>query len=310
MPFKKVKQDTLEKQTLQWVLQAEDYKLDLDKNLCVRCQICSLACPKEAIKLEANPKIEGEKAEKAKIDIDLDKCNFCAICDILCPYGAIKVTLKGEHVLSVVEKESFPQLVRDIQVDATKLPVKSRECEEACPLGLITITKLSAPAKKKNGATVKIDINKDKCPCCRICEFKCPEGVIRVRKFFHGKIKINPEKCPEGCTDCLDVCPLTGALFLSDDHKKVHANEIFCIYCGACKVVCPVEEALEVKRTKVSHTSVKSGAWNKALERLASPVEISKELKAKGSLKAMDSVGKLLVPRREKNDSGRRTEKD
>jgi 4Fe-4S ferredoxin len=313
MPFKKVKRDTPEKLTLQWVLQTEDYKLDLDRRLCAGCQICSLACPKEAIKLEKTPKIEGEKAEKAKVDIDLDKCNFCAICDILCPYGAIKVTLKGEHVLSVVEKESFPQLIRDIQVDASKYSAESKECEDACPLGLITITKLAAdddlienaeaPAKKNSVPTVEIDINKDNCPCCRICEFKCPEGVIRVRKFFHGKIKIDPEKCPEGCTDCLDVCPLTGALFLSDDYKKVLVNETFCIYCGACKVVCPVEEALEVKRTKVSHTPVKSGAWNKALERLASPVEISKELKAKGSLKAMDSVEKLLVPRRERNDS-------
>jgi 4Fe-4S ferredoxin len=305
MPLKTMKTDTAKALTLEWILHVKNYKLTIDKNLCVGCQICTLACPKEAIKLEKQPKIQGEKAKKAKVDIDLAKCNFCGICDILCPYGAIKVTLNGEHALSVVEKESFPQLIRDIQVDASKCPVDCDECEEACPLDLIKITrpapeekavqKTKSPTKRKRKRSkIKIDVKKELCPCCRICEFKCPEGVMRVRKFLQGKILIHPEKCPEGCTDCLDVCPITGALYFSDEDKKVHVNEMFCVYCGACKAVCPVEAALELKRTKVNHTAVRSGAWNKALERLASPIEISKELKAKGSSKLRDSVEKRL----------------
>ena len=117
---------------------------------------------------------------------------------------------------------------------------------------------------------------------------------MHVRKFIQGKILIRPEKCPEGCTDCLDVCPITGALYLSDEDKKVHVNEMFCVYCGACKVVCPAEEALELKRTKISHTPIHSGAWNKALEKIASPIEMTKELKAKGSRKVVESVEKRL----------------
>ncbi|MDI6904449.1 MAG: 4Fe-4S dicluster domain-containing protein [Candidatus Bathyarchaeia archaeon] len=305
MPLQMLKRDTAEALTLEWFLHVRNYRLILDKNLCVGCQICTLACPKEAIKLEKQPKIQGEKAKHAKINIDLEICNFCGICDILCPYGAINVTVNGEHVLSVVEKESFPQLIRNIQADTSKCPVDCVECEEACPLDLIKVTRLTADGKvvedidsltekEKAELQVKIDIEKERCPCCRICEFKCPEAVMRVRKFFHGKMLIHPEKCPESCTDCLDVCPITGALFLSDKDKKVYVNEMFCVYCGACKVVCPVDEALELKRTKISHTPVRSGAWNKALERLASPIEMTKELKAKGSQKAMESVEKRL----------------
>jgi 4Fe-4S ferredoxin len=302
LPLKTTKTDTAKALTLEWVLHVKNYKLALDKNLCVGCQICALACPKEAIKIEKHPKIQGEKAKKAKIDVDLTKCNFCGICDILCPYGAIKVTVNGEHILSVVEKESFPQLIRDIQVDTSKCPVDCVECEKACPLDLIKVTRLTADGKvvekvtkkKRAKLQVKIDIEKERCPCCRICEFKCPEDIIHVRKFIQGKILIHPEKCPEGCTDCLDVCPITGALYLSDEDKKVHVNEMFCVYCGACKVVCPVEEALELKRTKISHTPVHSGAWNKALEKIASPIEMTKELKAKGSRKVMESVEKRL----------------
>jgi 4Fe-4S ferredoxin len=290
---------------LEWILHVKNYKLALNKDYCVGCQICTLACPKEAIKLVKQPKIEGEKAKKAKVDVDLTKCNFCGICDILCPYGAIKVTVNGEHILSVVEKESFPQLVRDIQVNASRFPATDKKCEEACPLNLIHITRLTQdgnavedlkaiPRKDRKKLQVKIDVEKERCPCCRICEFKCPEDVMHIRKFIHGKILIHPEKCPEGCTDCLDVCPITGALYYSDEDKKVHADEMFCVYCGACKAVCPVEEALELKRTKIIHTPVRSGAWNKALERLASPVEMTKELKAKGSQKAVASVEKRL----------------
>ena len=305
MPLKTIKRDTAEALMLEWVLHVKNYKLTLDKNLCVGCQICTLACPKEAIKIEKQEKKAGEKAKKAIVDVDLTKCNFCGICDILCPYGAIKVTVNGEHLLSVVEKESFPQLIRDIQVDASKCPVDCVECEEACPLDLIKITRVTADGKvvenlegltkeQKKNVQVKVDVEKERCPCCRICEFKCPEGVMHVRKFFHGKIVIHPEKCPEGCTDCLDVCPITGALYLSEADNKVHVNEVFCVYCGACKIVCPVEEALELHRTKILHTPVRSGAWNKALERLASPLEMSKELKAKGSRKLMESVKKRL----------------
>jgi hypothetical protein len=51
---------------------------------------------------------------------------------------------------------------------------------------------------------------------------------------------------------------------------------------------------LELKRTRINHTPIKSGAWNKALERLASPLEITKELKAKGFRKARESVDRRL----------------
>jgi len=90
MPLKTIKRDTAEALTLEWILHVRNYKLTLNKKLCIGCQICTLACPKEAIKLEKQPKALGEKAKHAKIDIDLEKCNFFVIFEILCPFGAIK----------------------------------------------------------------------------------------------------------------------------------------------------------------------------------------------------------------------------
>jgi 4Fe-4S ferredoxin len=306
MPLKTLKKDTADTLTLEWILHVKNYKLTLDKARCAGCQICSLACPKDAIKIEKQPKIQGQKAKKAKVDVDLAKCNFCGICDVTCPYGAIKVTVNGGHELSVLEKESFPELIRDIKVDTRQCPKDCVECEEACPLALIKVSRLGYDGKpvenvealtqsQRRRVQVNLDIKKEYCPTCRVCEFKCAPGVIKVRKFMEGKIAINQEKCPEGCTDCLDVCPIKGALYLSDENKKVHVNELFCDYCGACKVVCPVDEALSLKRTKILHSPVRSGTWNKALEKLTSPVDAVKELKARGSQKAKDVVCKRFV---------------
>jgi MinD superfamily P-loop ATPase len=150
------------------------------------------------------------------------------------------------------------------------------------------------PSQRKR-VQVNLAIQKEYCPTCRVCEFKCAPGVIKVRKFMEGKIAIDQAKCPEGCKDCLDVCPIAGALYLSEADKKVYVNELFCDYCGACKAVCPVDEALALKRTKVLHTPVHSGTWNKTLQRLTSPVDAVKELKATGSRKAKEQVSRRLV---------------
>lgn len=288
MPFKALKKDAADALTLEWGLQVKNYKLTLDKKRCVGCQVCSLACPKEAITTQKQPKVPGEKAKKAKVDVDLAKCNFCAVCDVTCPYGAVQVTLNGEHSLNVLAKESYPQLTRDIKVDANRCANECADFEAACPLGLIKVSKVapssspvnanSSPSASSSPMQVKVDIQKDHCPTCRVCEFKTGGGAIKVKKTFEGAIDIAQEKCPEGCTDCLDVCPIPGALTLEED-KKVHVNEVFCTYCGACKNVCPVPEALTVKRTGVHHTPVHSGTWNKALERITSPNDAAKELR-------------------------------
>ena len=287
MPLRTLKEETADSLVLQWVLHVQNYKLALDKNRCVGCQICSLACPKEAIALQEQPGTKGQKARKAKVDVDLSKCNFCGICDITCPYGAIKISMNGKHALPVVEKESFPELIRDIRADESKADPECSKVQDPCPLGLINITSDAASGK------VKVKVDKEHCPCCTVCEVKLPD-MMHVRKMLNGKINIRTEKCPDGCMDCLDVCPITGALYISESDEKVRPNESFCVYCGACKVVCPVDEALEFKRTHINHTPIHSGAWNKTLERLTSPVEMTKELKTKGSAKARESVRKRV----------------
>jgi len=303
MPMKLEKTENENELKVERILHTKRYSLTLDKNLCVGCEICKTICPREAIEIKIIPKANGEKAKHPIIDVDEQKCQYCGICNTLCPFGAMKVRVNGEHIVPVVKTESFPQLIRKIEVDTTKCDLDCVECEKVCPLELIKVSVRTpdgeevsdgASRSNKENLSVHVDIKRDLCPCCQLCEMKCPEGAIRVRKMFHGVMKINQEKCPEGCQDCLDVCPITGTLYLGDD-GKVHVNELYCIYCGVCKLVCPEEEALELQRTYVHHTPVRSGAWNKALEKLASTAEMTKELRAKGSTKARESVEKRLA---------------
>jgi 4Fe-4S ferredoxin len=299
MPFKKTKNDAADALVLEWVLQVKNYKLTLDRSHCVGCQICMLACPKQAVSAQKQPELPGEAAKKAKIDINLEKCNFCGICDVTCPYSAIKVTLNGNHDLAVLNKESYPQLIKDITVDTRKCDKECTACETACPLKLIKISKVGYDGKPvgdlstlsplgKKRVQVTVDIQKEYCPTCRACELKCSPGAITVKKAFEGNITIHTEKCPEGCHACVDVCPI-GTLSVGEN-GKVLADEQICMFCGACKNVCPQPEALTVNRTKVNHTPIHSGTWNKTLERLTSPENAIKEFKAQAAQTRRDLV--------------------
>jgi 4Fe-4S ferredoxin len=302
--MKLLKTETENQLVVERILHAKRYSLTLDRTLCTGCGICKEICPREAIEIKTVPRAEGEKAKPPTIDVDEKKCQYCGICESICPFGALKVRVDGEHVIPVIKTESFPQLLREIEVDTTKCDAGCVECEEACPLNLIKVTVRTPDGEEvkdiesrpdKENLTVDVEIKKDLCPCCRLCAVKCPEDAIRVRKIFHGIIRINREKCPEGCQDCLDVCPITGALYVSEEDQKVHVNELFCVYCGVCKIICPVEDALELQRTYIRHTPVHSGAWNKALEKLMSINGMTKELRTKSLTKLRESVEKRLV---------------
>ena len=97
-----------------------------------------------------------------------------------CPYGAIKVTLNGGHDLNILGKESYPQLVRDIQIDNSKIKENYVDCETICPLDLIKVSKTESIAQPvanmetPQASQFNIKIQKDYCPTCRMCEFKFP----------------------------------------------------------------------------------------------------------------------------------------
>lgn len=65
---------------------------------CTACGLCAVACPAEAITMEADERKPGEEAlyreEKyaAKYEINMLRCIFCGLCEEACPKQAIYLT--------------------------------------------------------------------------------------------------------------------------------------------------------------------------------------------------------------------------
>ena len=299
MPLKNCKTETEQQLSISRVLYAKNFTLTVNRKLCKGCDVCKTICPREAIELKPIPKQEGENAQAPVVDVNEEKCDYEGVCVAMCPFNAISLSIDGETRNPVVDQECFPTLVRELVINDLHCKPNCKLCEE-CPLEIINV--IFGPLSHEEASSQNIEIKrasqktivkvkKDLCACCRVCEATCPVHVIQVQKFFNGSIKIYQDRCPEGCHDCFDVCPVS-ALSLGDD-GKVYANDMFCIYCKACSNVCPKPEALEVQRTSIIHTPIKSGAWNQALEKLTSPTGVRKELRVKGSNKAVEAVKKL-----------------
>jgi 4Fe-4S ferredoxin len=294
MPIKLLKTENKNKLVVEMVLHTKHYSLTLDKSKCIGCGICTEICPREAIEIKRMQKTDGKNIQHPTIRILKEKCNYCGICEAMCLFGALSIEINREHIIPVVENKSFPKLIRKIKIDENKCGLECLEIKEPCPLGIIKISPNISNEKK-----VYINIEVDSCPCCRLCETKFPTDAIRVEKIFSGRLRINREKCPTGCHDCVDVCPIPGVLQLS--RGQVQVKESNCVYCGTCKIVCP-EDALELKRTRIRHTDIHSGAWNKSLEKLTSTSALTKELQTKSKKKLLELVNNRFPLEEENNE--------
>ncbi|MEM3640301.1 MAG: 4Fe-4S binding protein [Candidatus Bathyarchaeia archaeon] len=256
--------------------------LTLIFELCVGCGICEKICPEKAVTISPAIIHNGRLIKKGQIDIDADKCMFCGECVVLCLLNAIKIEIDGKERVPVVENEVFPVLVKDITVNVSICdPVCKLACQEICPTKAIKVM-LEGAKPLEMQKIVGVQIDKKLCVFCKKCEDACPVNAIRVTKPISGLIELAANKCPEGCRVCVDVCP--SKCIDIDESGKPTVSKEYCIYCGVCQEVCP-EKAITVGRTAVSHTEIKSGAWNEALEKLISYKALVKELNVKSKKK-------------------------
>jgi len=91
---------------------------------CTACGLCALACPAEAITMEAAERKPGEedlyREEKyaAKYEINMLRCIFCGYCEEACPKDAVYLT---ETVMpSNYTRESFIYKKEDLLIPHPK----------------------------------------------------------------------------------------------------------------------------------------------------------------------------------------------
>ncbi|NVM04200.1 MAG: 4Fe-4S binding protein [Candidatus Helarchaeota archaeon] len=249
-------------------------KIKHDDKQCGACGWCAINCPFGALEFRINgDKVEvvdtyvPEAAIQREVNVRLETCMCCKQCEAVCPRGAIKVSGKirvtsNECTHCGFCKNSCPTraisfVEKKVEIDADSC-IRCGVCELSCPIGLIKMSCLDCllclgntfHAEKKSNLQVDgiVNIDKDKCIYCGLCELNCPTQSIQVTKPFKGHISIKKANCPNDCTTCIDSCPC-GAIEKRENVTVI--NKDACIYCGTCHRVCP-SKAMDFERDEVA----------------------------------------------------------
>jgi 4Fe-4S ferredoxin len=182
--------------------------------------------------------------------LDKNKCTGCGICVRVCPKEAIQRGPIGAF-------KRFPEDLTTNLFYSDKC-VYCGLCVYLCPFSALTL--------KVNGniiETSEIPIVQEKAVPNINFKIKKLENKKVVKQYLKGKISINIEKCPGGCSTCVEVCPSKAISAAPkpdngwEPSAKVQVNSEKCLYCGACANSCPVD-AINLKITEVKY----SGEFN------------------------------------------------
>lgn len=273
-----------------------DMVADIDDEKCVRCTICEEVCPRDAIDRDV-PEFEGSREggkerqlaikTKTTFKVDDEKCTYCGICGALCP--AIEV--KHKPFTAETGKIEGEVVWDETKCDACTV------CVEACPEECITVER-EIESDKLPG---EVDIDQKMCCTCTWCSRSCPTEAITIEKLFEGDIEFFPEKCPGGCSTCVEICPanaiyLPSSLPASQLKGKVEptiaVNKDFCILCGACVNACPGEDIIRLHRTGIRVKGKETDLFMKIKEKLCTPrtSKVKEETPGSVQLKMMEKA--------------------
>ncbi|MBW1980808.1 MAG: 4Fe-4S binding protein [Deltaproteobacteria bacterium] len=259
--------------------------LHLDKETCIKCDICQTVCPKEAIKVHIVD-------EQPHISVDPDLCVLCELCSHFCPLSCIQLFFNGEPKKILADQQALPRFPEKLRVDTSKCPQpcslaeeekEERWCrqqrqwienhQEACPKHCHTCLE-NCPREAfclEEGLVKPLAEN---CLRCTLCMTGCDYDAIVVQPIFTGVVEIADYRCPADCTLCIDLCP-TNCIVREEEHVRVVRQH--CAYCGVCVNICP-EQAITLRRQRIyAQEETFSHAWTTAVTKLKqkSPSEAS-----------------------------------
>jgi ferredoxin len=225
------------------------YKITIDKNSCISCNLCERVCKSGCID------------KKSKV-IDYERCVNCYNCFEVCPKGGISYT----------HSSRLPEKAESVKIDNKKRDFILKTLVYAAGIATISFgqikiipKKLSKiPNLKKNtvsppGSKSIAHFN-SKCTACNLCVSACPTQVLMPSLWEYGFtgmlqpfMDYNTSFCNHDCLICGQVCPTGAILPLTNEQKKfvqigkVNFIKDNCIVetegteCGACSEHCPTK---------------------------------------------------------------------
>ncbi len=255
----------------------DEVRLHLDRQACLKCDICMLVCPREAVSITA-----GE--EDLDIDIDPRLCVLCEICSHFCPVGAITLTVNGEPKTIFADHQGLAPFYPKIDMDKGKCPEPCpplpegevhwcrqqmqlvhndlRECPKQCHKCLAACPRQAIVLDAAANRTMP---QPDLCLRCTQCLRACEYGAIRVTPQFRGRLIIHDAKCPADCQKCINLCPVKAIV---REGERVFPKFEVCSYCGVCRNICDQDAITLIREEVVAEPGEFSGAWMHALAKL------------------------------------------
>lgn len=233
---------------------------------------------------------EWQERTRGAIDIDKDACILCGICSRKCPTKAITVDRKaGFWEIQRMQCIQCGECVAECPKDCLIMNPKYTEPDAEKIVDTVEVEVKKAAPKKEAKADDKaaakagdddLTCNKETCIFCGLCVKECPVDAIKVdRKEKTWEVDL--DACAK-CGACIDKCPKDSLSFgeqaapkaedkpeepaaapASDDDDLV-CDKSVCIFCGLCAKACPVEALTVDRKEKVwevdTETCVKCGA--------------------------------------------------
>lgn len=277
MDARLTKQETDTHLQLTLRLFVEQVDLRLDKTVCLKCDICALVCPREAVAI-----IPGE--DDLEIDIDPRRCVLCEICAHFCPVGAITLSYNGQGKTILTEHGALAPFLPKIWMDKDKCPAPCpadaldevhwcrrelklvanlpQECPKHCHRCLTTCPRQAIILDAARGETMP---QPDRCLRCTQCLTACEYQAILVNPQFRGRLAIDDRKCPPDCRKCIDLCPVKA---IDREGERVRLRVEVCSYCGVCRNICDQDAVTLVREEVVAEAGEFSQAWDQAVAKL------------------------------------------